>query len=413
MKKVLAFLLAVLMVLSLVACASKNEPAKTEAPKTEEPAKTDETPKTESTDPIKVGYACVMSGANALGGMATYNAFMMAIEEINEAGGVLGRQLEVYAYDDKGTPEEAVKCVTRLIEEDKVDFIVGSFQSSNCLAVNDLIEEAGIPYCSTSGTSTVCEQGNPYVFRAMLCGIYMQPSVLNTCNSYLDVNSMMVCHTMDDYGITSEAQISDLCGKYNIEYMGAVSLQNGDPDITGQASKVAQTNPDALYLAMVEAEMPNVIKQLRAAGYEGWIVGEQGVGTANTEEVCGDAFDHLQFSCAFIIPEDPADGVTENLRVFFQKFYDKYGVMPASDCACRVYDGINLFKLAIENAGTVDKDAVAKAIYAIQGYEGLFGTYDFVAGGGTGEGVTEARNFVVYEGTRYILDDYLKLVNKA
>lgn len=163
MKKIIAMLLCLLMVLSLVACGAKEEPAADskapEAPAAEGPAEDTkaEEPAEESSDaaegePYKVGFFAPLSGGNAEYGQQNLNSVQLYAKLLNEKGGWFGRPVEIIPYDDQGDPTTSLAVVTKLIKEDKVDAICGTQQSACLIGCIETIQAAGVPVF-TGGTS--------------------------------------------------------------------------------------------------------------------------------------------------------------------------------------------------------------------------------------------------------------------
>ena len=411
MKKLLVFALVVLLAFSFAACQQSpaqpvsdgNTPAAATPPAAESAAPAPAP--ASSTDPIKIGLHLGITGVNAAVGIPGSRGAQMAVDEINAAGGVLGRQLELITYDDQSKPEEAVKAVTKLLQVDQVDVMVGSFNSGNIMAVGAMVEEAGIPYVGTSGTPNWMQQGWTYIFRSMLNANYMSKQVLSSCVQF-GFKNMMIWNTQDDYGKNGLQNIPVFAKDAGLEFVGDVSSKAGDTDFTGQCNIVVQTNPDCVYLVMPDTEMPPIVKQLRAAGYEGWIVAEQGLANKLVRDIAGDAYYNILFSCAFTIPDSPENETNfADLREFYQKYVDRYNEMPTADCFARTWDAIHILKLAIEKAGSTDGEAVRDAINSISDYDGLFGNFNFV--GNHGEGLTQTNTFVVQDKKFVLLEDYI------
>ncbi|MDR1508071.1 MAG: ABC transporter substrate-binding protein [Synergistaceae bacterium] len=358
-----------------------------------------------SPEPIKIGMHLGITGVNAAVGVPGSRGAQMAVDEINAAGGVLGRPLQLIVYDDQSKPEEAVKSVTKLIQVDDADVIVGSFNSGNIMAVGEMVEQAGIPYFGVSATPTWMEQGWTYIFRSMLNANYMSRQVLSSCKDF-GFKTMMIWNTQDDYGKNGLRNIPVFMKEIGLEFADSVSSKAGDTDFTGQCNVVVRSNPDCIYLVMPDTEMPPIVKQLRAYGYEGWIVAEQGLANKMVRDIAGDAYYNILFSCAFTIPDKPDDETDfEDLREFYKNYVAKYGEMPTADCFARTWDAVHLFKIAMEKANTADGTAVRDAINNISEYDGLFGNYDFV--GNKGEGLTQTNTFVVQDKAFVLLEDYL------
>lgn len=164
MKKILSTVLALTMVVSLGACGSSGGGSASSG-------------ESSSGDTIKIGYFSDMSSADGYIGMAGRYAIEDRIEELNAQGGLLGKQLELIAYDNAGKNEEVVNIVNRLCYSDKVNVILGPTSSAHAIAAAPVVNEAGIPMISLSATNqavTVDDKGNiqPYVFRVCFIDPY-------------------------------------------------------------------------------------------------------------------------------------------------------------------------------------------------------------------------------------------------
>ena len=162
MKKIFVLLLALAMAFSLFACSGNNNDA-------------DSTDGADSTgDTIKLGWYGPLSGSAASVGTSGETAAKLAVKQINENGGILGKQIELIEYDDEGNYETSVKCATRLVEQDHVIGIVGSHLSSSVLATSDVTEEAKVVQFGTGTSEIWTNIGLSYTFRptcALPCSI--------------------------------------------------------------------------------------------------------------------------------------------------------------------------------------------------------------------------------------------------
>ena len=151
-KKLCLALTCVLLLTALAGCGSQKESSESGD---------------SGSETIKIGYFGPLTGGTAQAGQAALNGVQIAVNELNEAGGVLGKQLEIVSYDDKSSPEEAVKAATKLVQVDKVNAIFGSLHSANVQAAGPVIEESKT-LCVAGGTSpTWLEQGYTYLFRSI------------------------------------------------------------------------------------------------------------------------------------------------------------------------------------------------------------------------------------------------------
>lgn len=198
MKRVLSILLAMLMVLSLVACGDNgaNNGGSSGGNTTGgDTTGGDTTGGDTSGDPIKIGYFTDMSSADGYIGMAGYYALEDRIAELNANGGLLGRQIELIAYDNAGKNEEVVNIVNKLCYADKVNVIIGPTSSSHAISAAPIVNEAQIPMISLSATNaavTVDAEGNvqPYVFRVCFIDPYQGTAMADF--AYNDLNNPVI-----------------------------------------------------------------------------------------------------------------------------------------------------------------------------------------------------------------------------
>ncbi len=391
MKKVLVLLLIAIFTVGLFGCQQTSEVSETGG---------------NGDDVIKIGLFQPLTGPSSLMGTAGDNSAKLAVEEINEAGGILGKKVELIPYDDKSSPEEAVKAVTRMIEVDEVDAIIGSLHSGNIQAAGDILEEAQIPLMGTGTSPQWLEQGWTYLFRSTLNTYYSSLSAVEICKR-LDLSTMAIFHSQDEYGKNGKDNMIKLCEEYGIDIKVVESMKPGDTDFTGQTSNIVASNPDVVYIIATTDNLPQMVKQVRSSGFDSYIVGEQSLGMPEVKEIAGKGSDKIVFGACFVMPtKSPDEASTPELVTFFENYQKRFGEMCPSEVGVRCYDGMYLLKEAMEKAGSVDGTAVRDALYEITNYEGLQGTFDF--SDKTGEGLKESRLYITMDGKDILIEDYLK-----
>lgn len=403
MKKVIALLLAVVMLLSLAAC-SKTENEETQIPQNDSQNSTEDTENNgSSSDPIRIGIWTSLTGASAIEGELIENGARLAAAQWNEKGGINGRQIEFVVYDDQSTTEGAVTATTRLIEQDKVDAIIGSNLSNAIVATADLIETAGIPFVG-SGTGTAWTKcGYEYIFRGTVINTYMNEGFVRVAAEEMGVKNAAFIWVETENGQTASAAIKDFCEDYgvNIAYEG--TYQSSDTDFTGQVTNTIAADPDGVFLFGLANELSLIVKQLRQAGYNGYIYMAEAGASVDLIDVAGSAADGIIFTAAYIVPTSPEEATSELMKEMLTAYVDMYGEMPATDVAFRVYDGANLLFTAFQNAEDMDdKDSVRDAFRQISGYEGIGGTFDYTAG--DGDGLSGCNVYMIIDGTYHVFD---------
>jgi len=338
-------------------------------------------------------------------GIASRDGAELAVEQINENGGILGKRIELISYDDQSLPEQAVKVVTRLIEVDEVHTIVGSLHSGNVLATGPICEEAQIPQVGVGTSPVWLEQGWTYLFRP-LPNTSVAGSTIVKAATTLELSKMVIFHSQDEYGKVGMENMVDMAEANDIEVLGIESFKPGDVDFTGQFVKLISLEPDVFYIIGVGNELGPIMKQLREKGYEGYTIGDNAFSSPDIKEIAGTAADKIIFAAPYIIPAVIEDESTPKIKQFLIDYMERYQKMVETDCAFRTYDAVYIFEEAIGNAGSLEGPAIRDAIENITDLEGLAGTLNFK--GNNGEGIKEMRTFIILDGKDVLLEEYLK-----
>lgn len=357
---------------------------------------------------IRVGFYGPLSGPMSLSGNASKQGAELAIKQINAKGGVLGRPMVLIPYDDKSSPEQAVKVVTRMIDADKVHVIVGSLHSGNILAQGRVNEAGKIPQVGIGTSPIWLQHGYKYLFRPLPNTHIINVQIAKTIQD-LGYKKVGALGRADEYGKVGCDDIAKQLQPMGIDFV-VDWFQPSDTDFTGQLTKLVNSGIDALVAFGVDSDQGPIVKQARRAGFTGLIFGPESLSVPSVLEVAGRDADGCVFGTAYIVPAKPEDAISKKEKDFFTAFVAEFGKMPDSQVAMRTYDAVNLLKLAIEKAKSVEGPAVRDALEAIHGVEGLAGVFDFR--GSNGEGIHEARMFAVHEGKYVLLEDYLKLRKK-
>lgn len=375
-KKICLALACVLMLTSLAGCGGQKE-ANTNG--------------TSSSETIKIGYFGPLTGGTAQAGQAALNGVQIAVNELNESGGVLGKQLEVVSYDDKSSPEEAVKAATKLVQVDKVNAIFGSLHSGNVQAAAPVIEESKT-ICVAGGTSPAwLEQGYTYLFRSISNSSVSAKQLAKYADSQ-NLRRIALFTSNSEYGTSGADAFQAACSDYDIEFVANETMTDGDRDFTGQFAKINAATPDAVFVWCLGDDLGAVTKQLRQSGFDGPILGSESYTLPEILENAGDAANGVAFAAQYIVYSDPNDAEDELMKNFLERYIDEFGSSPASDNAFRAYDGVMMIAEAMEAAQADSGEALRDAYNNIDGHVGLAGTFSYV--GKQGEGIEIGRAHV-------------------
>lgn len=404
MKKRLALLLVGSMILSLSACSgSQSSSTGTVSGGAGETTTGSAAP---AGDAVKLGYFGPETGPNSMTGQEARKGAQLKVKQLNAAGGLLGKQIDLVVYDDKGTPEGAVKAATRLVEDDKVSAIVGSQLSSNVQAAGDKIEKAGIPCVGTGLGPVWLKNGWKYFFRSQ-GNSESGAAPLNDAMEQVGVKKLAVMIAQDEGSISSAKLVTDEAAKRGrIEIVTSEVSQNTDTDWTGQLSKMISAKPDGIFLSVQVEQAGPMIKQLRGLGYTGFIFGNECLGMPDVRLVAGDAANNSIYYAVHVIPDSVEEANSEKEKEFLQAFVDEYGALPIGDVAYRAYDAVTIISKGIEDAGSAEPTAIRDAIKQINGLEVLAGTIDYTQFD-NGEGMVGTQIFITENGRNYLLDKYV------
>ncbi len=314
-------------------------------------------------DPIRIGEIATVTGDFAAYGVAEVESVKIAVAEINAAGGILGRPVEVIMYDCRTRQEDMVNAARRLVEQDKVSVVIGPSGSGLCIAAAPVFNRAKVPHIGTLPTNplvTVDEKGNvrPYNFRICFLDPYQ---------------GKMIAHfSAKDLGKKKAAVLYDVSSDYSHglrefftasfkEYGGEIVADEGhraeDVDFRAQLTVIKEANPDVLVIPTMGKALPLAVKQARDLGIEVPIVGGDGYGDFMWE-IAGDTMRETYW----VSHVDKAD---PTLADFFKKYEEQTG----TECmefmnAVMAYDAVYWVKDAIERAGSDDPVKIRDALEA-------------------------------------------------
>lgn len=345
---------------------------------------------------IKIGFFGPLTGPTAQAGQALRNGAAIAIGEINSEGGLLGRQLALIEYDDRSSPEQAVRSATKLVQVDHVAAIVGSLHSGNILAAGPVVEESKTPLVGAGTSPTWLQKGYTYFFRA-LGNSGLSVKQLAKYATDQKFAKIAILHSNDEYGNTGAADFDKVAKAGGIDIVANEAFTHGDRDFTGQIGNIVSAAPDAVFIWALGDDLGPVTRQLRQLGYGGPILGPEGYTLPEALAIAGSAADGVLFASQYLVPKTSAEATDPLMRTFLERYEKDYGSMPASDNAFRGYDAVMIIAEGIAKANSIEGPAVRDAINAISGLNGLAGTFEFA--GNQGEGIQSTRLYQIQDGS--------------
>lgn len=395
-KKVFAICLMATMLLTTVACGSSGSGSGNNASGGA------------GGEVIKVGHFGPLTGAISLSGQEAEKGARLRVSQINDAGGIDGKQIEFIAYDDKGTPEGAVKAVTRLLDEDKVNVILGSQLSANVQAVGDRIEKAQIPLVGTGVGPVWLQQGWTYLFRSVANSTNGAGPQVDAMEEVGTTRLGVLVYQDEGSRSASTLVLDEIAKRGSIEVTTEEVFQPNDTDWTGQFSKILATNPDGIMLFAQGEHVGPMMMQLRGLGYKGYVYGPETMSLPDIRKIASSDADGIVFFAPHCIPDSLEEANSDKEKAFLEAFVAEYGSMPVSDVAYRTYDAMTVIEAGLRDAnGALDGTSIRDAIKNQSDLELLAGTADYTAFD-NGEGLTSMQIFITDEGKNKLFNDYIE-----
>jgi branched-chain amino acid transport system substrate-binding protein len=317
---------------------------------------------TKEVESIKVGYLVHVTGDTALWGISEKNGAIIAQEEINEAGGVLGKKLNIIFYDGRGNAADSVNAVKKAVQQDKVVAMLGSNLSGPTIAVGPICASAKIPQVASFATNpkvTRDDSGNvkPWSFRLCFTDPYQGMLIADYAYEKLGKRNAAVLYDItNDYS----SGLTDFFIKRFEEKGGKIvsklSFRTGDVDFRAQLSEIKQKNPDILVLPNGYKEIALIAKQAKDLGMRDIvkIAGDSGY-SISLFEMAGPELDGNYYVIQHFSWDDP------DVKPIKAKYEEKFNETPEINAAMG-YDMVYFIADAIERAGKADGEAIRDAI---------------------------------------------------
>jgi branched-chain amino acid transport system substrate-binding protein len=332
-------------------------------------------------DVIKIGVFEPMTGANAAGGAMEVEGIRLA-HELNPTVEVAGKtyKVELVVADNKSDKVEAANAVQRLVDQDKVQVLLGSWGSSLAMAGGEVARDAGIPVIGLSCTNPLVTAGNDYYFRVCFIDPFQGTVMANYAFNELKAKTAVIVQEVsNDYSVGLAKFFVDnfkkLTGNANA-ILATVNYTTGDQEFSAQLTTVSTLNPDVIFAPGNYTESALVMKQARELGINTPIIGGDTWETPEFIDVGKERVEGAVFS-TFFASEYAG---TPEASVFLDEYRKRRNQEPAAVTALG-YDGYLVALDAIKRAGSIDPKQIRDAIAATSGFVGATGIVTLDANG--------------------------------
>jgi branched-chain amino acid transport system substrate-binding protein len=335
-----------------------------------------------SGDPVKLGLIAAITGPSALSGEAITRGLTVAINEINQNGGVLGgRPLELVIRDDESAPPRGVAAARELIEQEGVAIIFGGLDSPVSLAMLPVFHELQVPYMGVWAAATGITRNDfdpNFAFRVSandnIVDRFLMKHVRETYPNFTKVGLVLI---NNPWGESNEVGFKQWAPEYQLEIVGIEKFNDADTDISSQLARLRDGGAEALLMVANAAPGAQAMKSLLRLGWDVPVISHWGISGGRFPELAGDAANKVVFvqTYSFYGEQSPVgQRVLEALNA-------EYGLSSPKDILAPVgtanaYDAAHLVALALDTAGNTAGADIREAFYKLPPYEGLIKTYD-------------------------------------
>ncbi len=326
-------------------------------------------------DPIRIGSVLSVTGPAAFLGDPELKTLQMYVDDINAKGGVLGRPLQLVHYDDGSDANKANSFAKRLIDDDKVDIIVGGTTTGATMSMVPLIEKAGVPFISLAGAVVVVEPVKKWVFKTPHTDRMAAEKVFEDMKSR-GFSKVALLSETSGFGQSGKKETEAVAGKFGITLVASETYGPKDTDMTPQLTKIKNTaGVQAVFIFGLGQGPAIATKNYKQLGISLPLYHAHGVASEEFIKLAGSAAEGIRLPAAALLIADKlnANDPQKPVVTAYSKAFNAKWKTDVSTFGGHAYDGLMIAIEAIKKAGGTDKAKVRDAIEATKGFIGTGG----------------------------------------
>ncbi len=313
---------------------------------------------TAAAETVKIGFNVPLTGFAAADGKSALNGAELAVEQANADGGINGKQIELVVYDDQASSTAAVPAATKMIEQDGVKVGVSGSYSASTRAAAQVFQDAGIPYVSAYGIHPDITRAGDYVFRTTFMGEVQGRAGAKLVGDLLGKKRVVLITLNNDFGQALAQGFKEAADRFGIEIVNEYEYAIKDRQFGAIVARVMADNPEAIYASGYFFTAGPLVAQLRAAGIDAPIIGQEGYDSQSFIDIAGAAAEGVIITTSL-----DRDSKDPEMRNFIEQFEEKAGY-PADMVAASTHTAVKVVVDAMRRAGTEDPAAIRDAIAA-------------------------------------------------
>jgi branched-chain amino acid transport system substrate-binding protein len=336
-------------------------------------------------EPITLGLVDEMTGPQAEAGVLVLHGARLAVDEVNAAGGILGRLVELKVEDNGSTNPGTVLAYSKLVGQSVVA-VIGPLRSTQVQAASPTIAKAHIPAFIGGSDPSLTRVNNPWIFRIRPNDFYSSKVMAEYAVKVLKASKIAIVHSTDTFGAGGKSALVDALKNLGVEPVLIQGYTNNSQDFTAVVLAIKKSGADLLATYMTNSPDVGIFaKQLRQLGVSVPWIGSASLATETAIKLAGESLWGTYTVADFVIDAN------EESRAFAKKFRAKHGFDPDLYSAFP-YAAVYLIKHAIETAKSTDPEAMRTALLATRGLKDVEGTHNFEPNGDSVHGYNVVRN---------------------
>jgi len=320
---------------------------------------------------IKIGAVLPLTGDAAQAGLNTKLGMDLAVEEINNTGGLNGRKIEIVYEDCQGQPKLAVSAMQKLAEVDKVPAVVDNSLSTVTLSIAPVAEAKKVVVLATGASSPKISSAGDYIFRIWNSDDLEGEVMAGYTVDSLKLGQISVLYINNDYGLGLQGVFQKNVETQGGRLVAQEVFQPGSKDFKNELTKLLKNKSQAIYLVGYPTECSGIIKQLKRFGYRGLILGT----IVMADPIVQQALKETGYVCYYPVPKQP-DLQNPSIAKFIEAFKKKYQKDPPM-LADVGYDAVKLIAMGISSTQEYRGETIKNYFYGMQGYGGASGYLKF------------------------------------
>jgi branched-chain amino acid transport system substrate-binding protein len=319
---------------------------------------------------IKIGFFAPLTGPASADGIAARTGAEIAVEIINENGGILGKRVELVVYDDALNPDQAIAVAHKMIEQDGVIAAVSGSYSSTTLAASSVFEEAGVPLVVAYAVNPLITKDKTYVIRVGMVAEVEGKAAGYAAVNMLGAKKVAILYIDNPYGRAlaenAKRTVEELGGQ--VVFMDKFQFATDDfSPWLNQIKAIEESQGLDVLMIFGYYQHAVAVKQARELGIKAQIMGAEGFDSPKFMEIAGDASEGV-----IIVTDFDRESANPLVKEFIKRYKEKRGIDPDM-VAASSFDAVMILAKAIEKAGSLDKQKIMESLRSMQNFDGVAG----------------------------------------